>query len=122
MLLTLLKGKIHGATVTGADLHYQGSIAIDRQWLEEAGILPNEQVQIYNVTNGQRLTTYAIEADAGSRAILLNGAAARRASPGDTIIVAAYAQMDENEARAWQPKLVFPQNVPMPITRQPQTG
>lgn len=115
MLLTMLKGKIHGATVTGADLHYQGSVAIDSLWLDAADIKPNEQVQIYNVTNGQRLTTYAIAAAHGSRIILLNGAAARLACVGDTVIIAAYAQMTPEEADVWQPFLVFPEGPPLPI-------
>lgn len=115
MLLTMLKGKIHGAKVTGADLHYQGSIAVDAAWLAAAGVLPNEQVQVYNVTNGHRLTTYAIEAPAGTRTVLLNGAAARLASVGDTVIIAAYAQMTSEEALVWQPLLVFPEGRPLPI-------
>jgi aspartate 1-decarboxylase len=107
MLLTLLKGKIHGATVTGADLHYQGSIAIDTRWLDAAGILPHEQVHVYNVTNGQRLITYAIPAEPGSKTVCLNGAAARRAAPGDVVIIAAYAQFTPEEAQAWQPTVLM---------------
>lgn len=107
MLLTLLKGKIHGATVTGADLHYQGSIAIDERWLDAAGILPHEQVHVYNVTNGNRLVTYAIPAPAGSHTVCLNGAAARLAQPKDVVIVAAYAQFTPEEAKAWRPTVLM---------------
>lgn len=111
MLLTMLKGKIHGATVTGADLHYEGSIAIDLDWLDEAGIRPNEQVQVYNVTNGERLTTYAIVGERGSREICLNGAAARKACVGDTVIIAAYAQMTPEEADSHRPVVVIPERI-----------
>jgi aspartate 1-decarboxylase len=109
MLLTMLKGKIHGARVTGADLHYEGSVAIDADWLTQAGIRANEQVDIYNVTNGARLTTYAIVAPAGSRTILINGAAARHAAVGDVVIIAAYAQMTPEEADGWTPPVVLPE-------------
>jgi len=108
MLITMLKGKIHGVIVTGADKDYQGSIAIDKDWLDAAGIRPFEQVQVYNVTNGHRLTTYAIAAEAGSRTVLVNGAAAHRASPGDKVIIAAYALMTVDEAPGWEPKIVLP--------------
>ena len=103
MLLTMMKAKLHRATVTEADVDYVGSISIDAALLEEAGILPNEQVDVLDISNGARLTTYAIAAPAGSGTIGINGAAARLVNVGDLVIVVAYAQMDEAEARAHQP-------------------
>ena len=93
MLLTLMKAKLHRATVTQADLDYEGSIAIDRDLLEASGILPHEQVDVLNITNGARFTTYAIEAPRGSRVIGVNGAAARLVQKGDKLIVVAYCQI-----------------------------
>lgn len=107
MLLTMLKAKLHRATVTGADLHYEGSIAIDRDLMDLAGLLPNEQVDIYNIDNGERFTTYIIEGARGSKVIALNGAAARKVCVGDKVIIAAYAQMDADEARAHAPAVVL---------------
>lgn len=103
MLLTLMKAKIHRATVTQCDLHYEGSISIDAALLEASGILPNEQVDVLNITTGARFTTYAIEAPAASGTIGLNGAAARLAQLGDLVIIVAYAQMDEAEAKRHKP-------------------
>ena len=107
MLLTLLKGKIHRATVTQCDLHYEGSISVDAGLLERAGILPHEQVDVLNINNGARFTTYAIPAPAGSGAIGINGAAARLAQKGDLVIIVAYARMDEAEARSFQPRVLM---------------
>jgi aspartate 1-decarboxylase len=107
MLLTLMKAKLHRATVTQADLDYEGSIAIDRDLLEAAGILPNEQVDVLDITNGARLTTYAIEAPRGSRTIGLNGAAARLVQPGDKVIIVAYCQLPAEEARNYAPTVVL---------------
>lgn len=107
MLLTMLKAKLHRATVTMADLDYVGSISIDADLLERAGILPNEQVDIYNITNGERFTTYAIEAARGSCEIGLNGAAARKVMVGDKIIIAAYCAIPAEEARNYQPTVVL---------------
>ena len=107
MLLTLLKCKLHRACVTHAELDYEGSCAIDRSLLELAGILPYEQIQIYNITNGERFTTYAIEAEHGSRIISVNGAAAHKASPGDRVIICAYTQLDAAEAKTFHPSLVY---------------
>ena len=107
MQLTLLKCKIHRACVTHAELEYEGSCAIDRDLMDLAGILPYEQIQIYNVTNGERFTTYAIEAEAGSRVISINGAAAHKATPGDRIIICAYATLDEAELANFKPSLVY---------------
>ncbi len=107
MFLTLLKGKIHRATVTQCDLHYEGSISVDAGLLERAGILPHEQVDVLNINNGERFTTYAIAAPAGSGTIGINGAAARRAQKGDLVIIVAYARMDEAEARSFQPRVLL---------------
>jgi len=107
MELTLLKGKIHRAAVTQCDLHYEGSISIDAGLMERAGILNHEQVDVLNIANGSRFTTYAIPAPAGSGMIGINGAAARLAQKGDLVIIVAYARMAEAEARAWQPRVVL---------------
>ena len=106
MLLTLLKGKIHRATVTECDLHYEGSISIDTTLLERSGILPHEQVDVLNINTGARFTTYTIAAPAGSGVIGINGAAARLAQKGDLVIIVAYARMEEAEARSWRPQVV----------------
>lgn len=107
MLLTLLKGKLHRATVTDANLDYMGSVAIDTELSDAAGFVPHEQVDIYNVTNGERFTTYFIPAPAGSRTISIQGAAAHKAKPGDIVIIAAYAQMTAAEAHTWEPCVVL---------------
>lgn len=107
MRLTMMKGKIHRATVTQADLHYEGSISIDRDLLDLSGILPNEQVDILNITNGERFTTYAITAPRGSKTFGLNGAAARRVQLGDKIIIITYAQMEAEVAKSYEPKVVL---------------
>jgi aspartate 1-decarboxylase len=107
MQVTLLKCKLHRACVTHAELDYEGSCAIDETLMALAGIREYEQIQIYNVANGERFTTYAIRAEVGSRVISVNGAAAHKASPGDRVIICAYAAMDEAEADAFHPKLVY---------------
>lgn len=107
MQLHMLKGKIHRATVTGADLNYEGSIEIDSSLMEAAGILPFEQVDIWSITTGDRFSTYALPAEKHSGTIALNGAAARRVQPGDEIIIAAFASLSEKEAEHWKPKIVF---------------
>jgi aspartate 1-decarboxylase len=107
MLLTLLKGKIHRATVTQCDLNYEGSISVDSTLLERSGILPHEQVDVLNINNGERFTTYAIPAPAGSGMIGINGAAARLAQKGDLVIIVAYARMDEAEAKTFQPRVLL---------------
>lgn len=107
MMITLLKGKLHKAQVTHCELEYEGSCAIDIQLLEAAGILPFEQVQIYNIDNGERFTTYAIEAEAGSGVISVNGAAAHKAAVGHRVIICAYGQLDAREAVDFTPKLVY---------------
>jgi len=102
----MLRSKIHRATVTGTDLEYEGSIAIDRDLLEAADMLPGEQVQVLNLSNGARLITYIIEAPAGSGTMLLNGPAARLAVPGDRVIVISYCAVEDEEARRLQPTVV----------------
>lgn len=107
MQLALLKGKLHLATVTQAELWYDGSCAIDANLVELAGLREFEQIDIYNVDNGERFTTYVILAEAGSRTISMNGAAARRVQVGDRVIIAAYGQFSEAEAKGFKPKLVY---------------
>ena len=107
MHLNMLKAKIHRATVTHAELHYEGSCAIDGRLLDISGIREYEQIHIYNVNNGQRFVTYAIRADEGSGIISINGAAAHRAAPGDIIIICAYAQLSEAELALFKPTLVY---------------
>ena len=107
MLLTMMKGKIHRAVVTQADLHYEGSISIDQDLLDAAGILENEQVDILNISNGERFTTYAIKAPRGSKVFGLNGAAARRVQLGDKIIIITYCQMDAEAAKTYKPNVVL---------------
>ena len=107
MQLTLLKCKLHRACVTHAEVDYEGSCAIDEDLLRRTGIREYEQIQIYNVTNGERFTTYAIRAAAGSRVISVNGAAAHKAAPGDRVVICAYAGMTEAEARVFRPSLVY---------------
>ena len=107
MRRTLFKSKIHRATVTQADLDYEGSVTIDAELMRAADILPFEKVHIWNRTNGSRLETYALEAPAGSGVICVNGAAAHHAQPGDMVIIATFAEAaDEIEARGWTPKVV----------------
>lgn len=106
MKLRMFKSKIHRATVTHADLEYEGSVTIDADLLEAAGILPYEEVHIWNVTNGSRLSTYALEGPRGSRAICINGAAAHLARPGDLVILATFSEMSAEEAREFTPTVV----------------
>jgi aspartate 1-decarboxylase len=107
MQVTLLKAKLHRARVSHAELDYEGSCAIDSQLLDAAGMLDYEQIQIYNVTNGERFTTYAMRAEAGSGIISINGAAAHRATPGDIIIICAYCQLNAAEAMNHKPRLIY---------------
>ncbi len=107
MQLSVLQAKIHRATVTDADLNYEGSITIDRELLDTAGLLPFQQVHVYNITNGHRFETYIIEGTAGQRDIQINGAAAHLASTGDKVIIAAYALVTPEQAKGWTPRLVF---------------
>ena len=105
MQRTMLKSKIHRATVTGADMNYEGSIAIDKKLIEAANLLEFERVDIYNINSGARFSTYVILGDEGE--ISLNGAAARLVQPGDLVIIASYAEYEENELKTHNPKIVF---------------
>lgn len=107
ILLTLLKGKLHRVRVTAVELEYEGSCAIDSDLLAAAGIHPYEQIHIYDVNNGDRFSTYAISASAGSGVISVNGAAARRVSLGDVLIIAAYAQATADAVAGFRPQLVY---------------
>ncbi|WP_054114191.1 aspartate 1-decarboxylase [Marinagarivorans algicola] len=107
MQSTLLKGKLHMARVTQAELWYDGSCAIDSDLVALAGLREFERIDIYNVDNGERFTTYVILAEAGSKTISMNGAAARKVQVGDRVIIAAYAQFDDAELEAFKPKLVY---------------
>lgn len=107
MILTMLKGKIHKATVTQAELNYMGSITIDKTLMEASKIIENEKVQIVDINNGERFETYVIPGKRDSGVICVNGAAARLVQPGDKVIIIAYAQMDEDEAKRYKPAVVF---------------
>ena len=107
MQRTLLKSKIHRATVTDADLHYQGSVKVDPLLMAAADLLPHERVEIYNVTNGERFATYVIAGTPGRGEVVINGAAAHKARRGDLVILASYAAYDEAEARTHRPQVVF---------------
>ena len=107
MIRTLLKSKIHRAAVTHCELNYEGSCAIDEDLLDASNICENEQIHIWNINNGERFVTYAIRAERGSRIISVNGSAARRASVGDLVIIAAFAQLNDTELAGFAPKLVL---------------
>ena len=107
MQRTMLKSKIHRATVTNSELGYEGSCAIDENLLDAADIREYQQVEIWNVSNGERFTTYAIRAERGSGVISVNGAAARKASAGDILIIASFARYDEAELKTYKPELVY---------------
>ena len=102
----MLRSKIHRATLTGTELDYEGSIAIDRTLIEAADLLPGEQVHVLNLSNAERLITYVIEAPAGSGTVMLNGPAARLGAVGDLVVILAYAMVDDAEARTFKPKIV----------------
>jgi aspartate 1-decarboxylase len=107
MIRTMLKSKIHRATVTGADINYEGSVTLDPVLMEAADMLPYEQVQVLDINNGNRLTTYAIEGDRGAGEVIINGAAARLVSVGDVVIILTYRDMPEEAARSHRPSLVY---------------
>ncbi|KAA1379951.1 aspartate 1-decarboxylase [Aeromicrobium fastidiosum] len=107
MIRTMMKSKIHRATVTQADLHYVGSVTVDLDLLDAANLLPGELVHIVDIDNGNRLETYTIAGERGSGVIGINGAAARLVHPGDLVILIAYAQLEDAEARTFQPNVVF---------------
>jgi aspartate 1-decarboxylase len=117
MKRTMLNAKIHRATVTEADLNYEGSITIDTDLMEAANMLPYEKVDVLDITNGARLQTYAIEGEAGSGEICINGAAAHLIKPGDLVIILSYVEMDDAEARSWKGRtiLVDENNVPQDV-------
>ena len=104
----MLKSKIHCATVTEANLHYMGSITIDEELMDAVGLLEGEQVHVVNNSNGERIVTYTIKGERGSGVICLNGAAAHKASVGDIVIIISYASMDFEEAKTFEPNVIFP--------------
>lgn len=108
MTIEILKSKIHRAKVTHADLNYIGSITIDENLMEAANLIENEKVDIYDITNGERFTTYVIKGKRGSGTIGINGAAARKVAVGDLVIVVSYAAMDFEEAKQFKPNIIFP--------------
>ena len=108
MLVEVLKSKIHKASITGANLHYVGSITIDEDLMDAANLIENEKVHVLNINNGERLVTYVIKGERGSGDICLNGAAARKVIVGDIIIIMSFAVMDFGEAKTFSPKIVFP--------------
>jgi aspartate 1-decarboxylase len=107
MLRTLMKSKLHRATVTEANLHYMGSVTVDRDLMDAADLLPHERVQVVDIDNGARLETYVIPGERGAGQVCLNGAAARLVQPGDKVIIMSYASYDEAELRDFAPRLVF---------------
>ena len=110
MLIEVLKSKLHCVTVTEANLNYMGSITIDEDLLDAAGMIPGQKVQIVDNNNGERFETYIIKGERGSGCVCLNGAAARKVQVGDVCIIIAYALMDFEEAKTFQPTVVFPEN------------
>lgn len=108
MIIEVLKSKIHRATITQADLNYIGSITVDEDLMDASNLIENEKVDVLNITNGERLTTYVIKGERGSGAISLNGAAARKVAVGDLIIIASYASIDFEEAKSFKPSIIFP--------------
>lgn len=117
MFRQMLKSKIHRATVTRTDLHYEGSITIDTTLLEAADILPYESVWVWNVDNGERFETYALAGERGSSEICLNGAAARKAQPGDLVIIAAFSWVEEQSVREYQPRVVMVNAQNQPVSQ-----
>lgn len=114
MFVQMMKSKLHCVQVTEANLNYMGSITVDQDLLDAAGILPGEKVQIVDNNNGERFETYTISGDRGSGCICLNGAAARKVQVGDTIIIIAYGMMDYEEAKTFKPQVIFPENNHLP--------
>ena len=118
----MCKGKIHRATVTEADVNYVGSLTIDEDLMERSDIIAYEEIHVLNVTNGQRMVTYAMKGERGSGVMCLNGAAARHGRPGDIIIVIAYGHYEDSEARVMQPKIVIVDERNRPVEMLPPTG
>jgi len=108
MYIEVCKSKIHKASITSANLQYVGSVTIDEDLMDAANLIENEKVQIVNINNGERLETYVIRGERGSGTICLNGAAARKCAVGDVVIIISYASMEFEEAKTWEPSLVFP--------------
>ena len=108
MTIEVIKSKIHRATITQADLNYIGSIAIDEDLMDASNLIENEKVDVLNINNGERLTTYVIKGERGSGNISLNGAAARKVAVGDLVIIASYASLDFEEAKSFKPAIIFP--------------
>lgn len=117
MKRTMLIGKIHRATITGADVSYDGSLTLDPQLMEAAGILPHEKVHVFDVDNGARFETYVIEGTHGAGDVVVNGAAARLVVPGDRAIIVAYGEMEEAEARRHRPKVVLVDEANRPVSK-----
>jgi aspartate 1-decarboxylase len=115
MLVEVLKSKIHRVKVTQAELHYVGSITVDENLLDASGMFANQKVQIVNIDNGERFETYIIKGRRGSGEICLNGPAARRVQVGDIVIIIAYAWMEEQEARVFEPRVIFPDEHNRPV-------
>lgn len=109
MLITVMRSKLHRLTITEADLNYIGSISLDPDLMDAAGMVEGEKVQIVNINNGERIETYTIKGERGSGQVCLNGPAARRCQPGDVVIVIAYGQMTVEEAKSFTPTVVFPE-------------
>jgi aspartate 1-decarboxylase len=122
MTRKLLRAKIHRATVTGADLDYEGSVTIDRELMDLTDLVDYEAVCIWNVTNGERFETYAIPGERHSGVVCVNGAAAHKVSKGDLIIIAAFSWMDEKDARTYQPKVVFVNEKNRPVELRKERG
>ncbi len=111
-----LRAKIHGATVTEANVEYVGSLTLDRDLMDEAGLYPFERIEVYNITSGHRFATYLIEGRRGGGQVCVNGAAAHLARPGDSVIMAAYCQLEESEIEPFTPRLVFVDEDNRPVT------
>ncbi len=111
-----LRAKIHGATVTEANVEYVGSLTLDRDLMDEAGLHPFERIEVYNITSGHRFATYLIEGRRGGGQVCVNGAAAHLARPGDSVIMAAYCQLEESEIESFTPRLVFVDENNRPVT------
>jgi len=122
MYRNMLRSKIHRATVTGANLEYEGSVTIDANLLALADILPHQEVEIWNVTNGERFRTYALPGQPGSGVVCINGAAAHKARRGDLVIIATFGWMTDADARRWEPKVVFVDERNCPVERAGERG
>jgi aspartate 1-decarboxylase len=118
MYRNMFRSKIHRATVTGADLHYEGSITIDADLMEQADMLPHQEVEIWNITNGERFRTYTLPGQPGSGVICINGAAAHKAHKGDMVIIATFGWMTEEEARCWEPTVVLVDGKNRPVEKR----